>query len=599
MPATLASKLLPAARVRHPFPRRGWLAAAGVLAIALSGGARADGGPATPGVECDEVHTCVVDDPTHICEVPVTLAADGVLRVTVQEDDPVAFTARWRIFTADGNAAPACGDYRTATATDCGPLPAGDYRIQVSSASATTGGAAIHLQRESGCASTLLECDQHATDEITSPVDTDLFRFTTAGDEYVRVTVREESGTLQAEWRVLTAAGLPAATCGDFQRALSADCGPLAPGSYQLEVRDEPVAGTGTYTVHLQRLTAAYACDGERIGCDQLATGEIVVPVDSDLFRVTLTTVDTLRVWVSPRSGMVAPEWRLLTAAGVPAMACPEFTTTRTADCGPLVAGEYQVQVKDDAARHAGLYDVAFTFLFQRCPTCGNGVVAGAEQCDPPGECCTALCRFAPSETVCRPTAGPCDRTEHCSGTSGTCPENLLREAGTPCGDVGACGVVRTCTGDEVSCPAVVFPADATCRECTVATECADDDACSSDDCVGGRCVTTPPAGFDGIDCELVKLLGGRPCGLDPIDGRFARQISRRGAKARRLLATARGTTRAARQARLLARVDRLLAGLATTARRRADQGLLGTTCAQTITQVLDGSRTLVAGLVP
>ena len=44
------------------------------------------------------------------------------------------------------------------------------------------------------------------------------------------------------------------------------------------------------YTVHLQRLTAAYACDGERIGCDQLATGEIVAPVDSDLFRVNEET---------------------------------------------------------------------------------------------------------------------------------------------------------------------------------------------------------------------------------------------------------------------------------------------------------------------
>jgi hypothetical protein len=571
---------------------------AALLWAGLGGVVRADGGPAPKGEECDAVHACVVDPVSHVCEIPVTLAADGVLRITVQEDDPGAFfDARWRIFTAGGTAAPACGDFREATANDCGPLPAGEYRVQVASATATTGSATVHVQHQTGCASTLLGCDQHATDEIATVVDTDLFRFSLAGEEVVRITVREESGALQAEWRILTAAGLPATVCGGFQRSLSADCGPLAPGDYQLQVRDELVGATGTFAVHFQRLTAAYACEGERIGCDQLVAAPIGAPVDSDLYRLSLTTTDTLRVSVAGKTGLLVPEWRLLSPEGLPVAPCDAFTTVAVGDCGPLAPGDYQLQVKDDVARHAGDYELAFTFVGRGCPTCGNGVRQGAEHCDPPGDCCTALCRFAAADMVCRPTAGPCDRTERCTGMQGTCPENLFIDAGTECGDLGPCGFPRACTGTDVSCPAAFIPPDSECRECTAPIECTDADPCTSEDCQGGVCVSIPPAGFSGLDCELVKLLGGRPCGAEPFDRRLARLLGKRGAKARRLLAQAKSATTPEKQARLLGRVDRQLAAMG--AKTKARAGHLSETCADTLARVFEGTRALVAALAP
>jgi len=82
---------------------------------------------------------------------------------------------------------------------------------------------------------------------------------------------------------------------------------------------------------------------------------------------------------------------------------------------------------------------------------CGNGKVEPGEQCDG-GECCFN-CTY--STAVCRPAAGECDVAETCSGSSVDCPADVLKPAGTACGEFfGICDVrlEKSCTGTNPRC---------------------------------------------------------------------------------------------------------------------------------------------------
>jgi hypothetical protein len=89
---------------------------------------------------------------------------------------------------------------------------------------------------------------------------------------------------------------------------------------------------------------------------------------------------------------------------------------------------------------------------------CGNGIVDADEQCDlgpgngSPTNCCTTLCEFRAEDNVCRPAANACDVAEHCSGTSDTCPPDLVIPEGAHCNDGSPCTMddrcsQGTCTG--------------------------------------------------------------------------------------------------------------------------------------------------------
>jgi cysteine-rich repeat protein len=60
---------------------------------------------------------------------------------------------------------------------------------------------------------------------------------------------------------------------------------------------------------------------------------------------------------------------------------------------------------------------------------CGDGVLDPLEECDDgnllPGDCCSPLCQFEPAGTECRPSTGPCDPAEFCTGQAGSCPNDL------------------------------------------------------------------------------------------------------------------------------------------------------------------------------
>jgi len=107
---------------------------------------------------------------------------------------------------------------------------------------------------------------------IEAFADTDLFSFTPADGERVHVTVA--AGTLSfPEWRMVDAAGQPVAGCATFTFA-QRDCGPLAVGAspYAVEVRDNGLNSTGTYTVLVQCTSNGGAAANDAFTIDQGTT---------------------------------------------------------------------------------------------------------------------------------------------------------------------------------------------------------------------------------------------------------------------------------------------------------------------------------------
>ena len=86
---------------------------------------------------------------------------------------------------------------------------------------------------------------------------------------------------------------------------------------------------------------------------------------------------------------------------------------------------------------------------------CGDGIIDGVEACDDgvangtPNDCCSATCQFQSATTVCRPIAGACDvGPEFCTGTSDTCPADVVKASGTVCrSSQGVCDIAEICDG--------------------------------------------------------------------------------------------------------------------------------------------------------
>ena len=92
--------------------------------------------------------------------------------------------------------------------------------------------------------------------------------------------------------------------------------------------------------------------------------------------------------------------------------------------------------------------------------TCGDRNLEPGEDCDDgntaDGDCCDSSCHFEPASTECRPSAGVCDVTEHCTGTSADCPpDDKSTAVCRPATDI--CDAVESCDGSGVTCPADGF----------------------------------------------------------------------------------------------------------------------------------------------
>jgi hypothetical protein len=140
-----------------------------------------------------------------------------------------------------------------------------------------------------------------------------------------------------------------------------------------------------------------------------------------------------------------------------------------------------------------------------------------AENCTGSGVNCPADA-LSPSGTVCRASAGTCDVAETCDGSTAGCPADGFAPSSTTCRpSVGTCDVAENCTGSGAACPADGFePTGTSCRAaagvCDVAevctglsgtcpadltlpngTPCDDTNTCTSPDtCQGGICTGTP-----------------------------------------------------------------------------------------------------------
>ena len=98
---------------------------------------------------------------------------------------------------------------------------------------------------------------------------------------------------------------------------------------------------------------------------------------------------------------------------------------------------------------------------------CGNGVTETGESCDEGvangqfGSCCSSTCTFELASTLCRNGSGDlCDADEFCSGSSGSCPTDIVAPIGTVCnpGSGDICDADEVCSGVALmACPADVF----------------------------------------------------------------------------------------------------------------------------------------------
>ncbi len=150
-----------------------------------------------------------------------------------------------------------------------------------------------------------------------------------------------------------------------------------------------------------------------------------------------------------------------------------------------------------------------------RALLCGDGVLDTLllEQCDDgnnlPGDCCSPLCQFESSATVCRASTGACDPAETCTGESDVCPADVTRPDGD--GD-------QVCDEDDL-CPLVADPAQADVDVDGIGDAC---DACinpAGTELVGTRLSLTKltaPGGDDRMRLRVSAMLPRGPA-LNPI----------------------------------------------------------------------------------
>src|SRR5207249_3392551 len=84
---------------------------------------------------------------------------------------------------------------------------------------------------------------------------------------------------------------------------------------------------------------------------------------------------------------------------------------------------------------------------------------------------------FQPSSTVCRAAAGACDLAERCSGNSSDCPVDAKQVTGTACTDDGNPCTTDACDGTSVTCQHAAGNPGALCR--AAANECDLPESCT------------------------------------------------------------------------------------------------------------------------
>ena len=220
----------------------------------------------TTGVSCDvpvagTIATALESDLFRIGAV-----TDGErLQITVPKRAPsgLNFAPSWRLLTGAGTPAVSCGAFTTGLQRDCGPLPAtgNPYQIEVMDhLRDDTGSYAVHLDKlraATACDSAAIRCGVPVAGTIQTALESDLFRLPNIfeGDR-AQITVTERAplgASFTPSWRLLTADGSPASSCGAFTTGTQRICGPLsaAGNPYQIEIVDHLRDDIGSYDVAL------------------------------------------------------------------------------------------------------------------------------------------------------------------------------------------------------------------------------------------------------------------------------------------------------------------------------------------------------------
>lgn len=336
-------------------------------------------------LSCDESLVVNIEHPVDTDLLSFDVEQGDMVRVSVAPlpGSGPNFNLSWRLLDNAGNAPRTCGRTSFLVGQDCGPLPtAGNpYRVEIEDGGRDDVGAVeVRFERTLPhrlCSSQTLDCDEPISATIESNSDGQTYPFRAIEGEMIRVSVVELSGsgaTFSPSWRIIDATGNGFGGCGSFASVSRNSCGPLpaAGNPYAVQVTDGSLNDTGSYTIHLHRLTSATACDQTDLSCGVPQLGTIAFPVDTNLHAFSVPEQEAVRVTLS----IVNPgahfdlEWRLLDAAGNPAPTCGTFTQAASADCPDLPAyrSPYRVEVQDVFRDGTGDYDIRVDFLTSGCP---------------------------------------------------------------------------------------------------------------------------------------------------------------------------------------------------------------------------------------
>src|SRR2546428_459269 len=169
--------------------------------------------------------------------------------------------------------------------------------------------------------SATIVCDVPYSGKIVTKSESDTLSFTVANSEIVSIAtvVTGPSGpNFNPIWRLLRGNGTVVIGYNPF--GLYDTGSLLASGNpYRIEIVDSNQDDTGGYRVHLQRLTAAAACEAIPLGCDVPLNGTIEDRVDTDLLSFSVANGEVVSLSLaatSPTGVNFNPYWRLLDRNG-------------------------------------------------------------------------------------------------------------------------------------------------------------------------------------------------------------------------------------------------------------------------------------------
>src|SRR5438874_2613147 len=180
-------------------------------------------------------------------------------------------------------------------------------------------------------------CDAALTRSTTDPLQADHFTFNVAEGELVEITVLNGTpagSNFNAQWRLLTATGAPAASCGGFNDAvhgfdLQRDCGPLpASGNpYQIEVQDQGLNDTGTYRAAINGVSQ---CVPITTTTTTSTTSTTSTTLTTTTTTTTTTTISTTTTTAPPTTTSTTSSTSTSTTTSTTTTTAPPTTTSTT-----------------------------------------------------------------------------------------------------------------------------------------------------------------------------------------------------------------------------------------------------------------------------